>query len=203
MSDGDERQHPTTSDMSRLGATAGDSAYSLSIEEALARYEAAGIPRTRRSVQRYCANGALDAHRVETSFGEKFLITPGSVDRHIAYINEVRPVATSHDPSRPDTTGAVVKNADDDASFGAAIGNNIGRPAAATSDVSQRVAVDARVVELLERENLFLREQIGVKDKQIADQLERAHETNSLVNGLQRMLSPLLTASDHGDNARA
>ena len=76
-------------------------------------------------------------------------------------------------------------------------------PAATTSDASQRVAVDARVVELLERENLFLREQIGVKDKQIADQLERAHETNSLVNGLQRMLSLLLTASDHGDNARA
>src|SRR5437016_14070436 len=103
--------------MSRLGATAGDSAYSLSIHGALARYEAAGIPRTRRSVQRYCANGALDAHRIETTFGEKFLIAPGSVDRHIAYINEVRPVATSHDPSRPDTTAAVVKNAHDDASF--------------------------------------------------------------------------------------
>lgn len=154
MSDDDERQHPTTSDMSRLGATVSDSAYSLSIEEALARYEAAGIPRTRRSVQRNCANGALDAHRVETTFGEKFWITPASVDRHIAYINEVRPVATSHDPSRPDRTGAVVKNADDDASFEAAIGDNIGRRAATTSDVSQRVAVDARVVELLERENL-------------------------------------------------
>lgn len=185
MSDDEERQHSTTGDMSRLGTTTGDSAYSLSIEEALARYEAAGIPRTRRSVQRHCANGALDAHRVETTFGEKFWITPGSVDRHIAYINEVRPVATRHAPSRPDTTGAVNDHA--------------GRPAATTSDVSPRVAMDARVVELLERENLFLREQIGVKDKQIAEQLERAHETNSLVNGLQRMLSPLLAAADHGD----
>src|SRR5947207_15281669 len=156
MSDDDERQPPTTSDMSRLGATAGDSVYSLSIEEALARYEAARIPRTRRSVQRYCANGALDAHRVETTFGEKFWITPGSVDRHIAYINEVRPVATRHDPSRPDTTGAVFKNPDNHASFEAEIGDNIGRPAATTRDMSQRVAVDARVVELLERENLFL-----------------------------------------------
>src|SRR5579862_9154303 len=108
----------------------------------------------------------------------------------------------SHDPSRPDTTRAIVKNAGDDASFEAAIGDNIGRPAATTSDVSRRVAADARVVELLERENLFLREQIAVKDKQIAEQLERAHETNSLVHGLQRMLSPLLSASDHGDNAR-
>lgn len=30
--------------------------------------------------------GDLDAHRVETPFGEKFLITAASVDRHIAYI---------------------------------------------------------------------------------------------------------------------
>jgi len=200
MTGDDDRQRPTTGDMSRLDATPDDSAYSLSIEDALALYEAAGIPRTRRSVQRYCANGALDAHRVETTFGEKFLITPGSVDRHIAYINEVRSVATGHDPSRRDTTGTAAKNADDNASF-EAVANSIARPAATTTDVSQHVAVDARVVELLERENLFLREQISVKDKQIADQLERAHETNSLINGLQRMLSPLLTASDHGDSA--
>ena len=201
MSDDKEGQHPTTSDMSRLGATEGDGAYSLSIEEALARYDAAGIPRTRRSIQRYCANGALDAHRVETSFGEKFLIAPESVDRHIAYINEVRLVATNHVPSRHDTTGTTAKNADALALF-EAIEGRIGQPAATSSDVSRRVALDARVVELLERENQFLREQISVKDKKIADQLERAHETNSLINGLQRMLSPLLTVSDHGDSPR-
>lgn len=202
MSDDNERHGATTSDTSRLDATAGDNGYSLSIEEALARYETAGIPRTRRSVQRYCANGALDAHRVETTFGEKFLITPASVDRHIAYINEVRPVATSHDPSRRDTTGAIVKNSRDDPPFEAVTGDNNGRLVATTGDVSQRVAVGARVIELLERENLFLREQIGVKDKQIADQLERAHETNSLVSGLQRMLSPLLSGPDRGGDAR-
>ena len=39
---------------------------------------------------------------------------------------------------------------------------------------------------------VFLRDQVGVKDTQIAALLERDKETNSLVRGLQTMLGPLL-----------
>jgi len=66
----------------------------------LARYDHAGHPRTARSVQRYCAKGHLDCRRIETPFGEKYLISPNSVAKHIAYIEEVRPTATGHDLSR-------------------------------------------------------------------------------------------------------
>jgi hypothetical protein len=101
MNDSEQRHGAATStDLSRHAATTDDSDDSLSIEDALARYEAAGLSRTTRSIQRYCAKGHLDAHRIETPFGEKFLITPASVERHIAYINEVRPVATSRDLPR-------------------------------------------------------------------------------------------------------
>jgi hypothetical protein len=73
MSDDDPRQEAATStDVPRHAAIGDDSDYSLSIDEALARYEAAGVPRTPRSIQRYCAKGDLDAHRVETPFGDKF-----------------------------------------------------------------------------------------------------------------------------------
>ena len=81
-------------------ATSTDSDYSLSIEEALLRYDHAGHPRTARSVQRYCANGHLDCRRMETPFGEKYLISPASVAKHIAYIEEVRPTATGRDETR-------------------------------------------------------------------------------------------------------
>ena len=47
-------------------------------------------------------------------------------------------------------------------------------------------------VERLESENEFLRGQIGVKDDQIKDLTERARETNHLIAGLQKMLTPLL-----------
>jgi hypothetical protein len=36
----------------------------------------AGIRRTPGSVRRHCVNEQLSARRVETKFGEKFLITP-------------------------------------------------------------------------------------------------------------------------------
>src|ERR1700730_7719080 len=84
---------------SRQGATSNDD-YSLTIDEASLRYEHAGHPRTTRSIQRYCAQGHLDCLRQETPFGEKYLITPASVARHIAQIEEITR-ATSRDMSRP------------------------------------------------------------------------------------------------------
>jgi len=51
-------------------------------------------------------------------------------------------------------------------------------------------------VERLENENTFLREQITVKDVQIKDLTERARETNHLIAGLQKMLTPLLSRSE-------
>src|SRR5664280_1778307 len=74
--------------------------YSLTIDEAALRYEHAGHPRTTRSIQRYCAQGHLECLRQQTQFGEKYLITPTSVARHIAQIEEVTR-ATSRDMSRP------------------------------------------------------------------------------------------------------
>src|SRR4051812_17658876 len=92
-------------DQPRHVATSPDTDYTLSIDEALAIYERAGLPRTPRTVQRYCAKEHLDCRRIETSYGEKFLITPASVAKHIAYIEEVRQATTSRDLSRPIATG--------------------------------------------------------------------------------------------------
>ena len=82
-------------DPSRQAATSPDQ-FTLTIEEAAARYEHAGHPRTLRSIQRYCAKGHLDCLRQETPFGDKYLITPESVARHIAQIAELAS-ATSRD----------------------------------------------------------------------------------------------------------
>ena len=79
-------------ELSRHGATSSDNEYSPSIDEAAERYDHAGHLRTPRSIQRYCAKGHLDCRRMETPFGEKYLITPASVAKHIAYIEEVRPM---------------------------------------------------------------------------------------------------------------
>jgi hypothetical protein len=183
-----------TDDLSRPVATSDDSDFTLTIDDALERYARAGLPRTPRSIQRYCAKGHLQCRLIETEFGEKYLIAPASVDKHIAYIEEVRLVATSPDLSRHAATSrdtsrhvatAVVPGESPDESR---------QEAPTGADKSRPVATP--YVERLESENEFLRGQIGVKDNTIAALLERDRETNHLIAGLQKMLSPLLGRPD-------
>jgi hypothetical protein len=173
-----------TDDQSRPVATSPDSGFTLTIDEALVRYGHAGLPRTPRSIQRYCAKGHLECRLIETPFGEKYLIAPASVDKHIAYIEEVRPAASSRDLPRPVATTVAKEERRDEA-----------RQEGPTSDDQPR-HVATQYVERLEGENQFLRQQIGVKDDQIKDLTERARETNHLIAGLQKMLTPLLGRSD-------
>jgi hypothetical protein len=175
---------------SRPAATSLDTEYSLTVEEAAARYEHAGHPRTIRTLQRYCAKGHLDCLRRETPFGDKFLITPASVARHIAQIEELTSAA------RRDETRQV-------APIDAATQSRADRPDESASDRDPPRQTAAYVARL-EGENEFLRGQIGVKDDQIKDLTERARETNHLIAGLQKMLTPLLGASGdrHADPGR-
>jgi hypothetical protein len=93
-------EQPRTDAISRNRSP--DHQYSLSIEQTAELYAQAGHSRTIRAIQKYCALSKLDCHKVDTDTGEKYLVAPYSVERHIAYINEVRTVATSHDQTRTD-----------------------------------------------------------------------------------------------------
>lgn len=175
-----------TDDQPRLVATASDSEFTLSIDDALSLYAHAGIPRTPRSVQRYCAKEHLSCRLIETGFGEKYLITQASVEKHIAYIIEVMP-ATSRDVPRRVATSVTSDN----------IGNTPLKQTATAADDLRPVATGpdlSRYVVRLEGDIQFLRGQIEVKDSQIKEATERARETNLLIAGLQKMLSPLLGA---------
>ena len=164
-----------------------DHQYSLSIEQAAELYAHAGHPRTIRAIQKYCALSKLDCHKVDTDTGEKYLVAPYSVERHIAYINEVRTVATSRDQTRTD---ANVRPLENKAETRERAANRHEQP---RTDAAVR-GVDDRYVTRLEDENTFLREQVVVKDTQIGALLERDKETNTLIHRLQAMLAPLLVA---------
>jgi hypothetical protein len=180
-----------TDDMSRLVATTPDTEFTLTIDDALERYARAGLPRTPRSVQRYCAKGHLDCRRIETQFGEKYLISPASVDKHIAYIEEVRPVATSRDVPRQAATTVVADESHDEPRRSAATSPDLSRPVA-TEYVQQ---LETRLSEK-DGEITFLRGEVSIKNDQIKDLTERARETNHLIAGLQKMLTPLLGRSE-------
>jgi hypothetical protein len=169
-----------------------DHQYTLTIDQAAELYAKAGHPRTVRALQKYCALSKLDCHKVETDTGEKYLVALYSVQRHIAYINEVRTIANSRDQSRTDANVRPLENNDEPShehSRTATIGREQPRTDAAVRGPEERY------VERLESENEFLRGQIGVKDGQIALKdktidalLERDRETNILIAGLQKML---------------
>jgi hypothetical protein len=199
-------------DLPRQDATSNDRDYSLSIEETLERYEYAGHPRTARSVQRYCARGHLECLRQETPFGEKYMITPASVARHIAQIAELART-TGRDLSRPDAPHFHELSPRDEQRQNATTTTDQPRlvaadavpvfsqvepqPEGATSpDLSRQDATASGILEKyvarLEGEVEFLREENATKNAQIKELTERSRETNLLIGGLQRMLAPLL-----------
>jgi hypothetical protein len=170
----DDPRH-LSADSSRQDATSPDD-YSLTIEEAALRYEYAGHPRTLRSIQRYCAQGHLECLRQEISFGEKNMITPASVARHIAQIEEVtrttnrdlsRLVVVNNDTNLPSdnqrheaTTGHdMSRQAVEDSS------QHSGSEAAATRTDEPRLVATSpdpttKHIDRLEGEIVFLREEI-------------------------------------------
>jgi len=101
MSDDTTRQPTPLPDMSR---------HTLSVEEAAALFVNAGVPKSVRTVQRYCRSGILECIRTDTELGDKYLIDRVSVDRRIEELKKFQqmmattPVATSPDTSRPDAS---------------------------------------------------------------------------------------------------
>jgi len=162
--------------LARPAAPLDESAYTLSIDEAADRYAAAGFPRPTRRLQKYCARGDLDCRKVETSSGEKYLITAESIERHITYIKETA-TAAGRGPTRPDASGRGSEIQTDKPTKEGAAEHAPARPGA--PDFQERY------IEHLETENTFLREQNTVL-------LERVKETNILTGRLQEMLTPLL-----------
>ena len=165
-----------TDDLSRPVATSPDSDFTLTIDDALERYARAGLPRTPRSVQRYCAKGHLDCRRIETAFGEKYLISPASVDKHIAYIEEVRPVATSRDVPRQVATTVVAEESHDEPR----------QPAPTSPDLSRPVATE--YVQRLEK-----RERISQKADHVKERPSKTYGTRQGNQPPHRRIAEMLT----------
>jgi len=176
-------------DMPRPVATTDDSDFALPIEEVAKRYEQAGHPRTIRTLQRYCKGGHLDALKKPTLLGDMYLVTPQSVERHLAQIEEMERttvVATGRDEPRSVATSVVQENKEGDPRHTPATSSDQSRPVTTETPDTSRYATR------LESENEFLRGQVVVKDTQIKDLTDRARETNVLIQGLQNILKPLL-----------
>src|SRR5665213_683575 len=178
-------------EQARPDANTDELAYSLTVEEAAALYEAAGHARTMRAIQKYCARSDLDCIREQTTYGERFRITPTSVTRHIEQIEQLSQT-NRPEQSRPDATIRTTENME----------RHVEEDEASVREQPRPDAPDIRYVGQLESENAFLRDQIGRKDHQIEQRdtqieamIERDRETNILIEQLQRRI-PMLQQSE-------
>jgi hypothetical protein len=86
------------------------SKYTLTAEEASRLFINAGVPRSPRTIDRYCKSGHLACMKVDTERNEKYLITSESVAARIKELQQVMPSGhvetqpdmSRHDESRPD-----------------------------------------------------------------------------------------------------
>ncbi len=209
-----------------------DPKFTLPIEQAAQKFEAAGVPRSIRTLQRYCQQQRIAGLLTDTADGQRWFLDEHSVDRAIAelvqlealtdrsrHVTSQRDVTRSdapenkapaasaqtdmprHDATERDTTSAKngQKNeapADDmtrqHASQPAVAKPDAAAPATAQNPSREVPAASDRYVGLLEAENAFLHRQLETKDGQIKELTERSRETNTLILGLQKMLTPLL-----------
>ncbi len=199
------------SDIGRPSATQ----YSLSLEDVSRRFDEAGLSRDIRTLQRYCAAGRLASIKEMTASGLTYFVDPGSVDRAIRELAQLHNLT---DQVRRSTASENVSHTVAQ-EFKPLETPDTPRPSAADRDIEASIIQERQsapepdmsgVVAVLERENLLLREQkdfyrnqVEVKDTQIAALLERDKETNYLVRGLQTMLAPLLGRGGNADPGRA
>jgi hypothetical protein len=186
--------------------------YSLSLDDVSRRFDEAGLSRDIRTLQRYCAAGRLDSIKEMTASGLTYFVDPASVDRAIVQLAQLHNLTDQvrHSPTSGNASHHVAQDSEpltsSDAPRSSAAARDIEtemiseRHSASEPDVSGMVAVLERENSLLREQKDFYRNQVEVKDTQIAALLERDKETNYLVRGLQTMLAPLLGGGDHADH---
>jgi hypothetical protein len=169
----------------------------LSVHEVEAQLLAAGVPRSRRHIQRLCKNQSLDAAPLGAN--DEWYIAPDSVPKVIGDLRALeeqraRRVATQHDVAHDVAPRMPLSNGHDVPRH---VAPQRDTSAAQDSEVSGATTNDgARYVALLEQDNEFLRDQVKKKDEQISDLSMRFSETQTLLGAMQRMLAPLLGQAD-------
>lgn len=86
--------------------------HELTVEEVASLFVDAGMPRSPRTIRRYCAKGHLACVLADTELNERYMINRASVENRIAELQSVvtsghvrtHPDMAGHDRTRPDTT---------------------------------------------------------------------------------------------------
>ena len=96
------RQDAPQRDEPRQPASIDPAHFTMTVEDASARFADAGLPRSTRSIQRYCQRGHLSCTTVDTEISEMYLIDADSVERRIKELQQIEFVTRAPGVSRQD-----------------------------------------------------------------------------------------------------
>jgi hypothetical protein len=179
----------------------------LTIVEAEARFRAAGLPRHPKSIERYCRVGSLRCKKEYGANGFQYLIEPTSADELIEFLKQAHHIRNAPEHA-PASSGAPRENEQANseerssrmlppapASSGTSDEENLAEQAGTRSGPLRYVQQLEKRLDEKDGEIGFLRSEVAVKNDQIKDLTERARETNHLIAGLQKMMTPSLGRS--------
>lgn len=197
------------SDTASLDATQPDSGevrHTMSVCEVDAALVAAGVPRSRRQIIRYCEHQMLDAVKVPGPTGAQWYVSPSSLPKVIGDLKQWEAQRARRAPTRVVMASRV--DPENTRDFSPAIaGHGAPEPAAPSADESNdarqsKPAIAGFVQQLelriQEKDDVIglLKGQLVAKDEQISELSARYRETHGLLGAMQRMLAPLLGQPD-------
>jgi hypothetical protein len=171
------------SDIARSSAPEHDTTrHSLTITQAAELFAQLGVPRAKRSVQRFCEQGYLDCVRIKGPRGDQFFINHQSVERYAEELRQIEAVATIGVEARHDAQQhAIARN-------GAPERATVVEAPAQQSPRQEPVEPDPSQVKQLKDENLNLRIDNRAKEIAISELNRRlTDDRDKFVSAMQDM----------------
>lgn len=167
---------------------------------------AAGLPRSMRTLQRYCMNGTLDCVKEATNTGDTYFVAEPSIARAIVSLRQLheakgvhRHAATEDAMSGHDAPRHEPTSLDDTDGHGPTLSDNVAQQSMArlsptNADMSGYVAqLEARLGEK-DEEIDFLREELIDRRGQIRDMKGIIDGQNQLLETIQSNVAPIFKA---------
>lgn len=162
----------------------------LDVEQTATLLNERGISRTIRTIQKMCKRGDFDAKLVPTENGVRYIINDQSIEDFITRHNQKLP-SSSLEPEEGQET---VRTAESQPIEPAPSSNPEPKPEAEQSPephhshLREIISIKDEQIDMLQSQLATANNQIAMKDEQIGEMLERGHETNHLIQNLQRMI---------------
>ena len=102
---GDNNGHPQSTEGGFQRANFGN--WTLTVQEATSVFRTAEVPRSERSIKRYCKNGTLVCRKFDFEITRRWMIDPESVDTYVGELKEIADRKHELEGQRPpqDTSG--------------------------------------------------------------------------------------------------